>query len=111
MRTRTSHEHLGQSLGHLWFIVTIALEDLGVELALTISGTLQVLDPIGGGHQVARVGAIALPFALGAALSPTHADQRVKLLAHHVLQECTNGAVGQVPQILLGNLLIRQRWN
>ena len=40
----TGDKHLGQSLGHLWFIAAIAVEDLCVELALAISGDFQLLD-------------------------------------------------------------------
>ena len=40
MGARARHEHLGQALGDLWFIATIALEHLAVELALAIPGHL-----------------------------------------------------------------------
>src|SRR6266568_1044440 len=83
---RASHEHLGQALGHLRLIAAIALEDLGVELALAISWDLYVLDPTRGGDQVAAVEAIAIPIALGTTLAPPNSDQRVKLFAHHSLQ-------------------------
>src|SRR5260370_38115697 len=43
--TGAGDEHLGQALSHLWFIATIALEHLGMELALAISRHLQVFDP------------------------------------------------------------------
>ncbi len=52
-----------ESLGNLWFIATVSVEDLSVELALAVSGNLQLLDPTRGSDQVALVGAVAIPFA------------------------------------------------
>src|SRR6266699_1326948 len=56
--TRASHEHLGKPLGDLRLIATVPLEDLGVELAFAVSGTLHILDPNRDRDQIARVGAI-----------------------------------------------------
>src|SRR5512142_1473835 len=77
VRTRPSDKHLGESLCDLWLIAAVALEDLRVELALTISGNLQLLDPPGRSDQVAGVEPVAIAFALGAALAPADSDQRV----------------------------------
>src|SRR6266849_8658072 len=93
--TRASDEHLGQALGHLWFIATIALEHLGMELTLAISRDLQVFDPTRGGPQVALVETVPIPFALGAALAPAHSDERVEFLAHHPLQHHAQATAGQ----------------
>src|SRR5258708_5462853 len=83
VRADSGHKHLGQSLRHLRFIAAVALEDLGVELPLPVSGNLELLDPTGCSGQITAVGAIAIPFALGAACSPAHPDERVEFLAHH----------------------------
>src|SRR5260221_5015983 len=53
-RAYPSHKHLDQSLGHLRGVSSVAVEDLGVELALAISGDLQPLDPTRGCDQVGR---------------------------------------------------------
>src|SRR2546426_5813010 len=95
----------------LRLIAAVALEDLRVELALTISGNLQLLDPTCRGDQVAGVGPVAIAFALGAALAPADSDQRVKFLAHHPLQDDANRAAGQLAQMLVEYLLIRQCWS
>jgi hypothetical protein len=83
-----------EPLGHVGFIAAIALEDLGVELALPISRHLQVLDPTRGGDQVAAVEAVAISFALGTAFSPAYADERIKLLAHDAFQYHADGSAG-----------------
>ena len=44
------------------FIATIALKDLGMELAFTVSGHVDPLDATGSGDQITGVGAIAIPF-------------------------------------------------
>jgi len=41
-----------------------------------------------------------------AAFSPSHADERIELLAHHVLQHHANAATGQFAQILSERLLV-----
>ena len=71
VRTRASHEHLRESLGHLRLIAAVALEDLGVELTLTISGNLQLLDPTSRGDQVAGVEPVAIAFAAAGCSLPT----------------------------------------
>jgi hypothetical protein len=76
-RARPGHEHFRERLRHLRFVATVALEHLGVELALAVSGHIQVLDAARGRHQSAWVIAIAIAFALGTALSPPHPDERV----------------------------------
>src|SRR5713101_6728257 len=45
VRADSGHKHLGKSLRHLRFIAAVALEDLGVELPLPVSGNLELLDP------------------------------------------------------------------
>jgi hypothetical protein len=76
-RTRASYKHLGESLGDLRLIAAVALKDLCVELALTISRNLQLLDPTSRCDQVAGVGPVALSFAFRAALSPADSDEGV----------------------------------
>jgi hypothetical protein len=88
----------------------VALEDLGMKLALPISGDLQVLDPTSCSDQVAGVVPIAIAFAPRVALSSAYSDQRVKFLAHHALQYHANGAASQLAQMLVECVLLRQRW-
>ena len=76
-RADPSHEHLGKSFRDLWFIATVALEDLRVELALAVSGYLQLLDPARGCDQVAPVEPVAIAFPFGATLSPADSNQGV----------------------------------
>src|SRR5713226_1369079 len=49
--TRPSHEHLRQPFGDVRLIATVAFKCLGVELAFTISGHLNVFELTRGGHQ------------------------------------------------------------
>ena len=70
-RARPGHKHLSQTLGHLRDVSTIPLEDLGVELALAVSGHVQVLDAARGRHQIALVIAIAIAFAAADCSLPT----------------------------------------
>lgn len=109
VRTDSGHEHLREPLGHLGLVAAVALEDLGVELALAISGNVRGLNAARRRGQVTGVGAVAISLALGATLSPTDSDERIELLTHHVFQHDTNGAPGQFAQMLLECLLIRQR--
>src|SRR5712692_374685 len=108
LRARSSHEHLREPFGDVGLIATVAVKDLGVELTFPISWHVEILDPTGRGDQITGVGAVAVPFALGAAFSPSHADERVELLAHHSLQHDTNATAGEFAQILLEGLLLRQ---
>jgi NAD-dependent oxidoreductase involved in siderophore biosynthesis len=108
MGARARYEHVGQALGHLRRVSTVALKDLGVEAAFTIAGHLQVLNPTRGRYQITSVGAVAVAFPLGAALTPADPDERVKLLAHHIFQHHTNGATGQFAHMLPKCVLIWQ---
>ncbi len=93
------------------FIATIALKDLGVEVAFSVSGHVNPLNATGSGDQIMGVEAIAIAFALRVAFSPSHADERIKLLTHHVLHHHANATAGQFTQILSERLLVRQRWD
>src|SRR5438045_2934362 len=66
------------------FIATVAFKRLRVELAFTISGHVDILEPTRGGDQIASVGAVAIPFALGATLSPCCSYKLIKLFTHHL---------------------------
>ena len=75
--TRSGHEHLRQPFCDMGLIATVALKGLRVKLSFTISGDLDLLEPTSGCHQIAAVGAITVPFAFGAALTPSRSDERV----------------------------------
>jgi hypothetical protein len=77
------HEHLGQTLGYLWGVSAVALKDLGVELALAISGHLQILDPTRSRQQVAGVGAVAIAIAARASLPPRPCEGRLSPVRVH----------------------------
>src|SRR5947209_4079684 len=91
-------------------VATIAFKDLGVELARAVSRDVDVFNPTRLGDQIARVESVSVTFALGTTCSPAHADERVKLLAHHAFQHHMNGTAGQVAQILPESWLARQWW-
>src|SRR5438552_14056008 len=44
LRACPSYEHVGQSLSDMRFIAAVALKDLGVELAFTVSRHVDLLD-------------------------------------------------------------------
>jgi hypothetical protein len=57
------------------FIATVAVKGLGVEVALAISGDVDVLEPTGGGDEIAGVAAVAIPLAFRVMLSPSGSDK------------------------------------
>ncbi|HEX6481756.1 MAG TPA: hypothetical protein VF043_23180 [Ktedonobacteraceae bacterium] len=91
----SGYEHVRESLGHLRLIATISLKDLRMELALAVSRYVQRLNATRRRTQVAGVVPIAIALPLGAALSPSDADQRVELLAHHPFQYHANSPTSQ----------------
>src|SRR5438270_3612088 len=105
------YEHLRQPFGYMRFIAAVPLKHLGMELAFPVSGHFDILEPARSTDQITGVVAIAIAFALGAAFSPSHADERIELLAHHILHHDANGAAGQFAHILAERLLLRQRWD
>ncbi len=62
-------KHLREPFCNVWFIATVPFKCLRVELTFTISGDFDILDPTSGRDQIASVGAVAVSFTLGAALS------------------------------------------
>src|SRR5258706_15391239 len=73
----SGHEHLHQPVGDAWFIATVAFKGLGVELTRAVSGDFDLLEPASRGRQIARVGAIAIAFALLTAFSPGGSNERI----------------------------------
>src|SRR2546425_9669149 len=49
---RPSHKHLREPFGDVWFVATVAFKRLAVELTLTISGHVDLLEPTRGCHQI-----------------------------------------------------------
>src|SRR3989440_7747169 len=108
-----SHKHLRQSLGDVGFIATVAIKDLGVELAFPISRHLEIFVSARRCCQIARIGAVAVAAAFGATLSPGRSNEGIQLLAHHQLQDSAHGALSQSTEMLMKFLLLRQwrgRW-
>src|SRR6266487_180142 len=99
------------SFGNVRFITAVAFKSLRVEVPFTISGNFEIFDAARRCCQIARVVAVAISFALGAAFSPSHADKRIEFLSYDCFQHHTNGTSGQFAQILLERLLVRQRWD
>jgi len=104
----TCHKHLGESFRDMGFVATVAFEGLGVELTLTIPRHVDVLEPTRGGHKITAVGAVAIPFAFGTALSPRDCDELIEFLTHHFFYHYPNGALGKRTQVLVEFLLVRQ---
>ena len=67
--TRSSYKHLGESLGDMRFVATVAFKRLGVELTFTISGHFDLLQPPRRCRQVTCVRAVAIAFPLGTTFS------------------------------------------
>jgi hypothetical protein len=59
------------------FIAAVPVEDLCMELTFTISGDVNILEPTSGGHQIAQVGAVAIPFALRTPLCPSGSNEGI----------------------------------
>jgi hypothetical protein len=104
-RACPSHEHLCQPFCDVRFIATVALKGLGVELTFTIPGHVDVLDPTCGCHQVARVVAVAVPFAFRATFSPGRSNELVELFTHHRFYHDPHGALGESTQVLMEDVL------
>src|SRR5258708_2756532 len=81
--TRPSDKHLGESFGNVRFIAAVAFKGLRVEMTRAVSGHVDLLEPTSGGHQIAGVVAIAVPFALGTTLAPGGSNKLVELFTHH----------------------------
>jgi hypothetical protein len=79
-----------------------------MELAFPISGNVDVLEPPRRGHQIARVVAVTIAFALGATLSPCCSNELIELFTHHFFYHDPNSALGKSTQMLVEFLLIRQ---
>jgi hypothetical protein len=74
MRTGTRNEHLRQSFGNLWLIATVSLKGLRVELPGAVSWYSEVFDRARARHQLTRVEAIAIAFALHSAFGKLDED-------------------------------------
>src|SRR5216683_7697016 len=99
-RTCSRHEHFCQSFGYLWFVATVAIEDLCVKLAFTISGNLKVLNTPCGSHQISLVIPVTISFAFRATLSPPHSKQGLQFFTHHPFQQCSHSFLCEIAQIL-----------
>src|SRR5712692_10584982 len=111
--TRPGDKHLGESFGNVRFIAAVAFKGLRVELTRAISGHVDLLEPTSGGHQIAGVVAIAVPFALGATLAPGRSNKLVELFTHHGFYHDPHRALGERTQVVMEDLLFwqyRRRW-
>src|SRR5712692_2860886 len=108
MGTCPGHKHLCQPFCDVRFIAAVPLKGLGVELTFTISRDVDVLEPTCRCHQIARVGAVAIPFALGATLSPARSNELLELFTHHRFDHDPNGTLSERTQVLMEDLLFWQ---
>ena len=108
MRAHSIHKHLRQRFRHFRFITVITLEDLAVERCFSISGDFEVLNTPCGGHQIAGVGAIPIPSAIGRAFSPGCSNTLLQLFTHDLFDQHLHGAHGKTTQILTKILLARR---
>lgn len=60
------------------------------------------------GHQITRVSAIAMAFALGATCSPGNSNEGIEFLAHHQFEHDPHGTLGKTTQVLVEDLLLGQ---
>src|SRR5260221_11404244 len=98
-------KHLGQPVGHLLFIATIVVKELGVECSFTISGDLKVFDLTGGGCQIARVASVAIPFAFCTTLSPFCSQKLSQFFTHDFFHHETCCVTYLFTQMLMKGLL------
>jgi hypothetical protein len=87
------------------FIAAVAFKRLRVELAFPISGNFDVLEPTARGDQIAGIGAVAIPFALGATFSPRGSNELIQLFTHHFLYHHPHCSASQSTQMLMKLLL------
>ena len=85
----------------MWFVATVAFKRLRVELTRAVYGDVDLLEPTSGGHEISRVVAVAVPFALRATLSPGHSNELVEFFTHHGFYHDPNGALSQGTQVLM----------
>jgi hypothetical protein len=107
---RASHEHLGESFGNVRFIAAVAFKRLGVEWAFPISGNFDVLEPTRRGDQIAGIGAVAMPFALGATFCPSYSNELIEFFTHHFLYHHPHCSPSQSTQMLMKLLLLGHNW-
>ena len=105
-RACPGHKHLGESFRNVRFIATVAFKRLCMELTRAVSGDLKILEPTSRGHQVARVVAIAVPFALGGTLSPGRSNELIELFTHHGFYHDPHSALGERTQVVMEDLLV-----
>src|SRR6266852_1428566 len=94
------------SLGNVRFIAAVAFKGLRVELTGAVSGHVDLLEPTRGGHQIAGVVAVAVPFALGATLAPGRSNKLVELFTHHGFYHDPHSALGERTQVVMEDLLV-----
>src|SRR5260370_34361486 len=97
MRAHSAHKHLGQRFGHLWFIATVALEDLAVKLSFPVPGDFERLHAPRACDQITRIGPIAIAMSSGRAFAPRGSDALLQFFTHDLFDQDLNGAHGQTP--------------
>jgi hypothetical protein len=104
----SSHKHLGQSLGYLWFIALVAVKNLGMELPFSISGDFQVFDGTQTPVAKSRMSRpITIAFALGSGLSPGGSQELLEFFTHDLFDHHAYGIACQGAQMVMKALL---RW-
>src|SRR6266571_2695873 len=87
MRACPTNKHLGQRFGYLRFVAIVALERLAVKLSFPISRDFEILNAPGGSHQIADVGAIAIPSAIGGTFSPRGSNALFQFFTHDLFDQ------------------------
>src|SRR6266566_2746108 len=101
MRTGTRNEHLRQAFGNLWLIATVLLKGLRVKLPGAVSRDIEVFDRASARHQVTRVEAIAIAFALRRAFSPCRSEKVAQFFTHDFFHHRSRCVANLCPQILM----------
>jgi len=87
------------------FIATVTVKRLGVELAFSISGHLDIFEPASGCNQITSVGDVTVPFTFRSAFSPGGSNEGISLFTHHGFYHDPNGALSETMQVLMEDLL------
>src|SRR5450631_2637814 len=100
MSTRSTDKHLSEGFCNFWFITTIPLKHLGLEVSFSISGDAKIFNAPGLRDQISCVRAIALSCSRRRTFSPRRSQTLLQFLAHDFFNQNPHRTDCQVAHVL-----------